>query len=279
VNGEPVSRDAVRRELAQLRAGEGEPPPELRRRALDVAVERALLVQEARARNIAAPDDEVERALLALRADDPAGQFEELLAQEKTSVDEVKARLRDQLVVERVVAAAAKDAPQVAEAEARAFYDANPQEFEQPAQVRALQIVTLKRGEAEKAREEVARRPASFGDVARRVSVAPEARAGGDLGWFGKGSGMPEVFDACLTLPTGKISPVIPSPYGFHVFKVVDRRPAAKRPFQAVRAEIVQRLERERRARAQEEFVAKLRAAAKIDVDEAAFEAATRETP
>jgi peptidyl-prolyl cis-trans isomerase C len=161
----------------------------------------------------------------------------------------------------------------------RAHYDAHPEEFTQGEQVRAVQIVTRTKQEAEKARAEVVRKPGAFGDVARRASISPEGRAGGDLGWFAKDSGMPEVFDACFKLPKNAISPVVASPYGFHVFRVVDRRPPARLPFDAVAGELGQKLLREKRGRVQEEFLAQLRKRAKIDIDEAALEAATRQAP
>jgi peptidyl-prolyl cis-trans isomerase C len=279
VNGEPVAAEAVRRELAQLAAGEGEPAAEVKRRAVDAAVDRALLLQAARERRVEPSEVDVERALLALRADYPDGQLEAFLAQEKSTLDETKVRLREQLAIQRVLGDAAAAVAPAEDAEVRAYYAANPAEFAQPEQVRALQVVTRTREDAEKARARIAKSPSSFAEVARQLSIAPEARRGGDLGWFGRGQGMPEVFDACFKLQKDVLSPVVASPYGFHVFKVVDRRPAARRPLEAVRDEIAERLLRERRARAQEDFLAQLRARAKIEIDAAAAEAATREAP
>src|SRR5271167_441561 len=63
VNGEPISREVVRRELIHARAAgaEGDAPDSaLRRRLLDDLVDRALLLQQARARSIAVGQDQVE---------------------------------------------------------------------------------------------------------------------------------------------------------------------------------------------------------------------------
>ena len=279
VNGEAVGADAVRRELSQLAAGDAAPPTaELRHRALDAVVERALVLQEAQRRGATVKDEEVEHAFGALRAEYPPAAFEELLAQQKTSAAEVRTRLGEQLRMERVVADALAKV-KVSDAEVRTYYDAHGDEFARGEQVKVLQVVTRTREDAEKARAEIARKPASFGDVARRASIAPEGKAGGELGWFGKDSGMPEVFLGCLKLPKNQLSPVMASPYGFHVFKVVDRRPAGRQPFEAVAGEIGQKLLAERRSRAQEEFLAGLRQAAKIEVDEAALAAVVPEAP
>jgi peptidyl-prolyl cis-trans isomerase C len=84
---------------------------------------------------------------------------------------------------------------------------------------------------------------------------------------------MPEVFDACFRLPLNAVSEVVPSPYGFHVFKVVDRKPASRRALGEARPEIHQKLLRERRASAQEEYLAGLLAKAQIQIDENALAA------
>jgi parvulin-like peptidyl-prolyl isomerase len=274
VNGEPITAEALRRELDHARAQGGEggsPDGVLRRRLLDDAVDRALLLQEAKARSIVVGQDQVERALMRVRAEYPGSHFDDLLAEERTSEAELKARLREQLTVERLFAEQVFPRAEVGEPEVARYYAEHPQEFEQPEQVRASQIVVRTRQEAQKLRDELRRRPQTFAEVARRASLAPEGKAGGDLGWFGKGSGMPEVFDTCFALPSQTVSQVTPSPYGFHLFKVTARRPAQHQSLDEVRPAIHDRLLRERRARAQEEYLAALRARARIEIDEKAL--------
>ncbi len=278
VNGEPVSTEDFQRELAHSRAegGDGEAPADLlKKRVLEDMIDRALLLQQARSRSVAVGQDQVERAFLRLRSEYPGSNFDDLLAQERLSAAELKARLKEQLVVEKLFNDEVFPHVQVTEDESQRYYQEHPEEFEQPERVRALQVVVKTKEEAQKIRDELRRRPQGFGDVARRASIAPEGKNGGDLGYFGKGSGMPEVFEVCFKLGLNTISDVTPSPYGFHVFKVVDRKPAQKRPFEQARAEITRRLLRERRARAQEEYLAALRSRAKIKIDQAAVAAVT----
>jgi len=278
VNGEPVTAEALARELAHARAGGAEgnaPDGALRRRLLEDAVDRMLLLQQARARSIAVGQDQVERALLRLRADYPGTHFDDLLAQERLSQGELKARLKEQLTIEKLFADEVFPRVLVADGEIERYYTEHAQEFEQPEQVRVLQVVVRTQPEAQKLREELRRRPQTFGDVARRASIAPEGKLGGDLGWFGKGSGMPEVFDACFKLPLNAVSEVTPSPYGFHLFKVTGRRAAVRRAFPDVRTTIQERLLREKRAAAQEEYLSALRGRAQVKIDQAALDALT----
>jgi peptidyl-prolyl cis-trans isomerase C len=276
VNGEPISSADFQRELALARAegGEGNAPIDLlRKRVLDELVSRTLLLQQARARSVTVGPDQVERAFLRLRSEYPGTHFDDLLAQQRLSAADLKARLREQLTVEKLFNDEVFPQVQVADEEVQRYFAEHPSEFEQPERVRVQQIVVKTREEAIKVREEIRRKPQSFAEVARRASIGPEGKTGGDLGYFGRDSGMPEVFDVCFRLGLNVISEVTPSPYGFHIFKVVERKPASKRTLDQVRGSISQKLLREKRARAQEEYLALLRAKAQIRIDEAAVAA------
>jgi peptidyl-prolyl cis-trans isomerase C len=277
VNGEPISTAMVARELRQTRAGaESEGPGDvLRQRVLDDLVDRALLLQQARSRSVVVGQDQVERAFLRIRSEYPGTHFDDLLAQERLSQGELKARLRDQLTMERLFHEEVFPRVQVADAEVERWYADHAAEFQEPEKVHVLQVVVGSRDEAAQVREKLRRDPAGFAEVARRSSVAPEGKNGGDLGWIGRGAGFPEVFDACFAMPLNVVSEVTPSPYGFHLFKVVERKPASRRTLDQARAEITERLRRDKRARAQEEYLATLRSRATIQIDQAALAAVT----
>ena len=275
VNGESIPAAALARELRQIRAGgEGEGPGDaLRKRVLDDLVDRALLLQQARARSIAVGQDQVERAVLRVRGEYPGTHFDDLLARERLSQAELKARLKDQLTVERLFHDEVFPRVQVAPAEVDKWYAEHAAEFLEPERVRVLQVVVSSRDEAATVRDRLRRDPSKFAEVARASSIAPEGKNGGELGWIRRGGGFPEVFDVCFSLPLQSVSDVVPSPYGFHVFRVVERKAASKRTLDLARGEIGERLLRDRRARAQEAYLSTLRGRASIQIDQAALSA------
>lgn len=280
VNGEPIGADLLAGELREAQAGpggEGEPQARdlLRRRILDELVDRALLLQQARSRSVVVGQDQVERAFLRIRSEYPGTHFDDLLAQERLSQTELKARLKDQLIVERLFEQEVFPQIQVADAEIERHYADHAGEFQEPERVRVLQIVVASRDEAAQLREKLRKNPQTFAEVARKSSIAPEGKNGGDLGFIGRGSGFPEVFDVCFGLPVNAISDVTPSPYGFHLFKVAEKKAATKRTLEQARGDIAEKLAREKRARAQEEYVGALRKRAQIRIDEKAFAAVT----
>jgi peptidyl-prolyl cis-trans isomerase SurA len=69
-----------------------------------------------------------------------------------------------------------------------------------------------------------ARDGADFGDLARQYSESPEAMQGGRLGWR-TAERLPDLFlKAVSNLQPGQVAPVVRSPAGLHVLKLVDRR-------------------------------------------------------
>lgn len=75
--------------------------------------------------------------------------------------------------------------------------------------------------------EQLARRAAEgadFADLAREHSEAPEALKGGSLGWR-SADRLPELFvNAVARLEPGQVAPVVRSPAGLHLLKLVDKR-------------------------------------------------------
>jgi peptidyl-prolyl cis-trans isomerase C len=276
VNGEPIAAEALARALRDARAGgaQGEGQGEVvRRRTLEELVDRALLVQQARARSIVVGQDQVERAFLRIRAEYPGTHFDDLLAQERLSQTELKARLKEQLAIERLFEEEVFPRISVVEAEIERYYSDHVAEFQVPERVRVLQIVVATRDEALSLRDKLRRNPQTFAEVARKSSIAPEGKNGGDLGYIGRGAGFPEVFDACFSMPLNVVSDVTPSPYGFHLFKVVDRKASQRRTLEQAKGQIAEKLAREKRARAQEEYLAALRQRAEVRIDEKAVAA------
>jgi len=278
VNGEQVAAGTLTRELREAQAGTagGDANVDvLRRRILDELVDRTLLLQQARARSIVVGQDQIERAFLRLRAEYPGTHFDELLAQERLSQAELKARLREQLTLERLFETEVFPAVQVAKTEIERYYGDHLLEFQEPERVHVLQIVVATREEALRIRDTLRRSPQAFAELARKSSIGPEGKGGGDLGLIGRGAGFPEVFDVCFSLPQNTVSDAIPSPYGFHLFKVVDRQPAQRRALAQAAPEIQEKLLREKRARAQAEYVSALRQRAQIAIDDKALASVT----
>jgi peptidyl-prolyl cis-trans isomerase SurA len=71
------------------------------------------------------------------------------------------------------------------------------------------------------------RRGADFEQVARRESQDSSTKEqGGDLGWQRRGELVPEFEQMMFALPPGQVSPLVLTPYGFHIIRVDRSKPA-----------------------------------------------------
>ena len=109
---------------------------------------------------------------------------------------------------------------------------------------------------------------ADFGMLARQQSDDPEsAGQGGFLGVLQPGSVPAPIQEVTSKLAPGQISAPVKSQYGIHVFKAGDPQ-----PFEAVRAELTARMQREEAAATLE----RLQKAAKVELDDKFFPAAKK---
>jgi len=110
-------------------------------------------------------------------------------------------------------------------------------------------IVRLKKGE-------------DFAKVASEATEDPSGKAnGGDLGYFSKEQMVPEFSDTAFKLDKGQISEPVKTQFGWHVIKVEDKRVKPVPPFDELKPQIENYVQR----KAQAEMVTSLRASAKIE--------------
>jgi len=106
----------------------------------------------------------------------------------------------------------------------------------------------------------------SFDLLIMKYSQGPAAAQGGDVGYVGKGTIIPEVEKVAFSLPLGRISNVIESGVGFHIIQVVDKKGAGLKPITDVREEIKTKIEDEKLDKKYDEWIASVRARSHIEI-------------
>ncbi len=172
---------------------------------------------------------------------------------------EVAARIEEavaQVLIGEYLRLYVAEKARVEESEVKAYWEAHPQEFTTPLQVRArhLLVATSEGAEAEKkARrraEEILARVRAGEDFAKLAAELSEDAAtkekGGDLGFFAKGKMAPEFEAAAFAAKAGEAVGPVKTTYGFHLIKVEEIREPILRPFEVVKQPLQKRLVRER---------------------------------
>lgn len=149
---------------------------------------------------------------------------------------------------------------------AEEFYLANPDRFREPEQIRIAQIYLPVTDPAE--RETVQTQAeslhaqlqdgADFAELARIHSTGANAANGGELdSWLVQGRGNNPVLDTAFDLPQeGAISDLIVEDRGFRILKLLERRDSEVLPFEAVKEQILMRLQRRFRDQLRDAYVA-----------------------
>lgn len=209
---------------------------EARRAAAEALVVRELLRQEARAQGFGDGDDAVEDLLEA-----------------------------------------AVTTPEPDDASCRRYYESNRKRFRSPDLIEAQHILiaaapdeTEDRAKAKATAEDLARQvttdAAGFAELAREHSDCPSKANGGHLGQIGRGSLVPELETFIFAMKPGEICPVpVPSRYGWHVVRVLERAEGRELPFESVRGTIADYLTESSWRRAVSQYISLLAGRAAIE--------------
>ena len=151
---------------------------------------------------------------------------------------------------------------EINEADLKAYYEQNKSRLSGPEERRASHILlTLDAGasaDAVKAAEEKAKGllarvkadPAQFAQLAKENSQDPgSAQNGGDLGFFGPGAMVQAFNDAVFAMKKGDISDIVRTDFGLHIIQLTDVKSAEIKPYEAMRASILDDLRGSQAAR------------------------------
>lgn len=123
----------------------------------------------------------------------------------------------------------------VTSAEIRTYYQAHKAEFARIERVRARHIRLLDEAAAQKVSAQLAKGE-DFARLAQQVSIAPDAKQGGDLGWIRQDGAGIWLTDLAFTQSTGQVSPPFRSPVGpneaavWEILKVEQREDGFQAP-------------------------------------------------
>ena len=180
--------------------------------------------------------------------------------------DDFKKRMaftRNRLLMDSLLASEGKAAT-TDDAMKKVYEDASKQiAGEQEVHARHILVETEDDAKAVKAELD---KGADFAELAKKKSKDPGASDGGDLGFFTKDQMVPEFSAVAFALEPGKISDPVKTQFGWHIIKVEEKRNRKAPEFDQVKGQIETYVTR----KAQADYVAKLRDAAKIERMEAA---------
>ena len=134
----------------------------------------------------------------------------------------------------------------VTDEELRARYESEKATYQQPEQRHVRHILfkvteedsdTVRAAKKKKAEEVLvlARQGRDFAKLAEEYSEGPTKGRGGDLGFFARGRMVKPFDEAVFSMKAGDISELVETPFGYHIIKLEEIRPATIRSFEEVK--------------------------------------------
>ncbi len=286
VNGEGISMEELEKEVALVSgqmASSGQPVPadrkeEFTMQVLDSMISRQLLLDKARELAIGLTEEEVDARLEEIKTQFPsAEEFETALAGQGLTEERLRKDLKDNLVIQELLEQEVEGKIVVSDADARSFYDDNPQQFRQPEQIQASHIIlTLEEGtgDAEKSDkkkqlEDLKARiegGEDFAELAREHSQGPSAPRGGDLGFFSRGQMVKPFEDAAFALDVGELSGIVETQFGYHLITVTDKKAASTVAYEEIVRQIKEYIKQQKTSGEFDRYLQELRDSAEIEV-------------
>lgn len=239
VNGRAISDQDVQGALSNLNEGQRKnvlKDSNSRRQVLSSVIDQEVLIQEAE---------------------------KEKLDQDKEYKDAVAA-FRRQYLASRVLQK--NLGTKFTDSASKKYYERNKSKFSTE-QVHAMHILVRDETKVDEAmkKAKAAKNDDEFKDLAEKISEDPSAKNNrGDLGYFGHDRMVPEFTEAAFSGKKGDLVGPIKTTYGYHIIRVIDKKPGKALEYD----EVELRVKNDLRQELTTAYVGGLKKQAKIEIDE-----------
>lgn len=260
--------EALKRLMPPGQQGTPDEIAALKKELINQLIEEELIIAEAGRAGITVDAGDLAREAEGLKKEYGDETFKEAVEDRYGNMDNWKEEIRRKLLIKKTVGqiVGMKAGQSVTEKDAREHYLKHIGDYDVREQAHARMITAASEEEAGKIRKRL--NAGNFAAVAQEVSLSPERKNGGDLGYFARGDMPKEFEDAVFRLKTGEISPVVKTGYGYHIFMLEGRRSGRRPGFEEVRARIMDRLRSEREDEELSAWIKSLKNNARITVRE-----------
>ncbi len=262
VNGETIARGEFDGEVLAVQKavlGFGKPltvtqTSSIEADVLESMIRREILYQESRKSGIMPDEDAVNKEIKTLKQQFPdEKEFKNELNRQHISEEILRVRLERNNSLQQYIERNFSSKITVADSEMVTYYEGHLDSFRQPLQVCAAHIFirtdpkggASQKAEGRKKAEQILsklKKGQDFAGLAREYSDGPTRSNGGDLGCLRTGQLDKQFERTVFALDPGKTSDIIDTEYGFHIFRVTDKKAETVLAYESVKDKIRQLL-------------------------------------
>jgi peptidyl-prolyl cis-trans isomerase C len=245
VNASVITQEDFDNEMSRIQRqllSMGKPPTDsqlsaIRKQVLENLINVELLYQQSQKEGIKVDEAAINQQLSTLKGRFTSeAEFTAALGKMNMSEAALKSRLKREMAIQQFIEKEFAQKVTVSEEEIKAYYDGHPDSFKQPEQVQASHILIKvdpqmdesQKAEARKKLEGVKQKlqkGEDFVSLAKEFSQCPSSSKGGDLGYFRRGQMVKPFEEAAFALKPGEVSDIVETRFGYHLIKVIDKKP------------------------------------------------------
>lgn len=217
-----------------------EKKPGLMSRLFDAFVEFKTIAYSAEMDKVTVSKDEIEKYLSKMK-----------ISSQNINQDAISEAVK----VQKYIYFKVYDQVSVSDNEIQQYYKDNMADFRKKPEILLYQILVKDKETAQRIRGTLVNYPEKFEEIAQKESTSPEKDKGGLMGYFEKGSLPKDMEDVVFSLNPNTISPVVQSSYGFHIFKIGQKKKERLLYIEKARADIQNILMSEKMRKAYQAFL------------------------
>jgi peptidyl-prolyl cis-trans isomerase C len=284
VNGIPILKSQYERELSTFQkqaAQKGRPLNEtdlttVKSRILENLIDAEILYQQSQKEGVKVDDQAINKQIETIkkRFSDEAA-YQKALEGMDVSEEEIRTKIRRGLAIKQLIDTDVLQKIAITNEETKKFYNNNPNLFNQKEQIKASHILIKVAPDADESKKIQARKKIEavqkkvrqgedFGLLAKTNSEGPTAQRKGDLGYFGRGRMVKPFEDAAFALNVGEVSKIVETQFGYHLIKVIDKKPPRTIPYKEVQQKLEQHLNKEKEKTEIQGYIENLKKSATI---------------
>ena len=260
VGSRHITIDDLKKDLDFISAGMNMTIKEdqIRDQLIEQIIDHYLVTEYGNEKGIALSEKELQKAIADIKKEYTEDTFKDILLRGYVDFDQWKNRLRDRLLYNKIIEKVTENIVPPTYQEIKRYYETNQDKFRSPQMLKFRQIVTRSKEEADNLLIRL-HKGEEMSELARQYSITPEAEKGGIVGWIARDHLEESMEKTLFSMPTGKISPVIKTPYGYHIFEVLSVRPEGVKKIPEVISEIKLKLLNQKRMAFYDKWIKELR--------------------
>ena len=276
IDGVPITKTDLNREMTRIQQRfynnskiSEKQSSQIEGEVLDILIGGELLFQASKKKGVDVTKEEINAEMEKAKQSYPDTEnFKNTFSE-----DEIQRKI----AIEKFISLEFSDTTVISDVQSKKYYQDNLDDFTRPEQVLASHILIKVEENADQNTKDAARtkitevqeklkNSGDFSALAKEYSDDPSSASGGTLGYFMRGQMVKPFEEVAFNLEPEAVSDIVETKFGFHLIKVIDKKPTVVVAFEEIEEKLKSFLKQQEVQAKLEKFIKSRRAEADIKI-------------